>query len=46
VAKLDAYGGERIAGTLASPGSGKNAYAWNKAIRLNVDFDAPLSRAW
>jgi hypothetical protein len=46
VAKLGAYGSERIAGTLASPGSGKNAYAWNKAIRLNVDFDAPLSRAW
>lgn len=44
VAKLDAFGPQRIAGTLASPGNGKNAYAWNKAIRLDVKFDAPLSR--
>jgi hypothetical protein len=46
VAKLDAYGSERIAGALASPGSGKNPYAWNKAIRLDVKFDAPLSRTF
>jgi hypothetical protein len=46
IAKFQAYGSERIAGTLASPGGGKNAYGWNKAIRLNVSFDAPLSRAW
>ena len=46
VAKLDAYGSQRIAGTLASPGNGKNAYAWNKAIRLQVKFDAPMSRTW
>ena len=46
VAKLDAYGPQRIAGSLASPGGGKNAYAWNKAIRLDVKFDAPLSRSW
>ena len=46
VAKLDAYGGQRIAGSLSSPGNGKTAYTWNKAIRLDVKFDAPLSRAW
>jgi hypothetical protein len=46
VASLEAYGAQRIAGRLASPGNGKNAYAWNKAIRLDVKFDAPLSRAW
>jgi hypothetical protein len=46
VASLDAYAAQRIAGRLASPGNGKNAYAWNKAIRLDVKFDAPLSRAW
>ena len=44
VAKLDTYAAQRIAGSLASPGSGKTAYAWNKAIRLDVKFDAPLSR--
>lgn len=44
VAKLDVLGPQRIAGSLASPGGGKNAYAWNKAIRLDVKFDAPLSR--
>ena len=46
VARLDAYGAQRIAGSLASPGNGKAAYAWNKAIRLDVRFDAPLSRTW
>ncbi|MFO1303409.1 MAG: DUF2799 domain-containing protein [Burkholderiales bacterium] len=45
-AKLDVYGPQRIAGSLASPSGGKNAYAWNKAIRLDVRFDAPLSRSW
>ncbi|MFO1311261.1 MAG: DUF2799 domain-containing protein [Burkholderiales bacterium] len=46
VARLDAYGPQRIAGRLASPGNGKNPYAWNKAIRLDVKFDAPLARGW
>ena len=46
VAKLDVVGPQRIAGSLASPGNGKSAYAWNKAIRLEVKFDAPLSRSW
>jgi hypothetical protein len=46
VAKLDAYGAQRIAGSLASPADGKTAYAWNKAIRLEVKFDAPLARSW
>jgi hypothetical protein len=45
-AKLDAFGTNRIAGSLASPGNGKAAYAWNKAIRLDVRFDAPLSRSF
>jgi hypothetical protein len=44
LAKFDAYGAQRIAGSLSSPGNGKTAYAWNKAIRLDVRFDAPLSR--
>jgi hypothetical protein len=44
VAKLDTFGAQRIAGSLSSPGDGKTAYAWNKAIRLEVKFDAPLSR--
>ncbi len=44
VVKFDAYGSQRIAGALASPGNGKSAYAWNKAIRLDAKFDAPLSR--
>lgn len=46
VAKFDAYGAQRIAGSLASPGGGKAAYAWNGAIRLDVKFDAPISRSW
>lgn len=46
VAKFDAYGAQRIAGSLASPGGGKAAYAWNEAIRLDVKFDAPISRGW
>jgi len=46
VAKLDVVGPQRIAGSLASPGNGKSAYVWNKAIRLEVKFDAPLSRSW
>ena len=46
VAKLDVVGPQRIAGSVASPGNGKSPYAWNKAIRLEVSFDAPLSRGW
>jgi Protein of unknown function (DUF2799) len=46
IAKLDTFGAQRIAGSLASPGNGKTAYAWNKAIRLEVKFDAPLSRSF
>ena len=46
VSKFDTFGAQRIAGSLASPGNGKTAYAWNKAIRLEVKFDAPLSRSW
>jgi Protein of unknown function (DUF2799) len=45
-ARFDEYGSERIAGRLASPQAGKNPYAWNKAIRLDVKFDAPLVRRW
>lgn len=45
-AKFDAYGAQRIAGRLASPQDGKGGYAWNKAIRLDVRFDAPLVRRW
>ena len=26
--------------------NGKTGYAWNKAIRLDVKFEAPLSRSW
>ena len=46
VAKFDTFGAQRIAGSLASPGGGKTAYAWNKAIRIDVKFDAPLSRGF
>ena len=46
VARLDVVGPQRIAGSIASPGNGKTPYAWNKAIRLEVSFDAPLSRGW
>ena len=44
IVKLDAFGAQRITGTLASPGNGKTPYTWNKSIRLDVKFDAPLSR--
>ena len=46
VAKFDAFGAQRIAGSLASPGNGKTGYAWNNAIRLDVRFDAPVSRSF
>lgn len=45
-AKFDAYGAQRIAGSIASPQNGKSAFAWNKAIKLEVRFDAPLARRW
>jgi hypothetical protein len=45
-AKFDAYGAQRIAGRVASPQNGKRAFAWNRAIRLDVRFDAPLVRRW
>ena len=45
-AKFDAYGPQRIAGTMSSPQSGKSAFAWNKALKLTVRFDATLSRSW
>ena len=44
--KFDSYGESRIAGTLVSPQGGKNAYAWNKHLRLDVKFDAPYIRRW
>ncbi len=46
VAKFDAYGAQRIAGTLASPQNGGAAFAWNRNVRLSVKFDAPLARQW
>ena len=45
-ARFDFYGSERIAGNLASPQAGKSPYAWNKAVRMDVKFDAPLVRRW
>ncbi len=45
-AKFDVYGSERIAGRLSSPQAGKSSYPWNKAIRMDVKFDAPLVRRW
>ena len=45
-AKFDAYGAQRIAGSIASPQNGNSAFAWNKAIKLEVRFDAPLARRW
>ncbi len=44
--KFDAYGAQRIAGRVTSPQNGRSAFAWNKAIRLDVRFDAPLVRRW
>jgi len=45
-AKFDAYGAQRIAGSIASPQNGKSTFAWNKGIKLEVRFDAPLARRW
>ena len=45
-ARFNAYDSERIAGSLVSPQGGKSPYAWNKAIRLDVKFDAPFVRRW
>ena len=45
-ARFEAYGSERIAGRIASPQNGKSAYAWSKALRMNVTFDAPQVRRW
>ena len=45
-ARFDVYSSERIAGALASPQAGKSPYAWNKAVRLDVKFDAPFVRRW
>ena len=44
--RFDAYGAQRIAGRITSPQNGRNGFAWNKAIRLDVRFDAPLVRSW
>ncbi len=42
--KFDTYGPARISGTMASPRTGTAGYAWNKNLRVNVRFDAPLTR--
>lgn len=42
--KFDTYGPARITGTLASPQTGNAGYAWNRNLRINVRFDAPLTR--
>ncbi len=42
--KFDAYGPARVTGTLASPQTGNAGYAWNRNLRVNVRFDAPLTR--
>lgn len=45
-AKFDAYGPQRIAGTLSSPQNGNAPFAWNRNVKLSVRFDAPLVRRW
>lgn len=44
--KFDLYSPSRIAGALASPQTGNAGYAWNRNLRVNVRFDAPLTRRW
>jgi len=44
LARFDIYGEQRLSGRLASPGNGARAYAEAKELRLDVRFDAPLSR--
>jgi len=45
-ARFDAYGPQRIAGTVSSPQNGTAPFAWNKGVRLSARFDAPLARRW
>lgn len=42
--RFDIYGEQRLTGRIASPGNGARAYADAKQLRLDVRFDAPLSR--
>ena len=46
MARFESYGSDRIAGRISSPQNGKNAYAWNRSVRLDVQVDAPLMRRW
>jgi hypothetical protein len=44
LARFDIHGDQRLTGRLASPGNGSQGYAGAKQLRLDVRFDAPLSR--
>ncbi len=44
LARFDIYGDQRLSGRITSPGSGARAYADARELRLDVRFDAPLTR--